>query len=61
MIDDPIEIVMLARHFGEAYLEEKARADKLQATLEMVSQPKCSPIQSRQMKLTPAKIVKSQG
>lgn len=43
MIDDPIEIVMLARHFGEAYLEEKERADKLQATLEMVSKPKCSP------------------
>lgn len=40
---DPIEIVMLARHFGEAYLEEKERADKLQATLEMVSKPKCSP------------------
>lgn len=37
MIDDPIEIVMLARHFGEAYLEEKERADKLKATLEMVS------------------------
>ncbi|CZW18319.1 hypothetical protein [Enterobacter hormaechei] len=43
MIDDPIEIVMLARNFGEAYLEEKERADKLQATLEMVSKPKCSP------------------
>lgn len=43
MIDDPIEIVMLARHFGEAYLEEKERADKLQSTLEMVSKPKCAP------------------
>ncbi|ENL8728946.1 hypothetical protein AB6I73_003906 [Citrobacter amalonaticus] len=47
MIDEPIEIVMLARHFGEAYLAEKNRADKLQETLNMATEPKCSPVMSQ--------------
>ncbi|WP_411512041.1 hypothetical protein QM042_02210 [Escherichia coli] len=37
MIDDPIEIVMLASHFGEAYLEEKQRIFILLLLFKMVS------------------------
>lgn len=43
LFDEPMKILMLARHFGGAYVEEHERANKLQATLDMMSEPKCSP------------------
>lgn len=43
LFEDPMQIVGFAHHLGVHYLTEKDRADKLQATLEMVSKPKCSP------------------
>ncbi|WBM72968.1 hypothetical protein OH773_22250 (plasmid) [Buttiauxella sp. WJP83] len=39
LFDEPMQIVDLAHHLGVHYLAEKERADKLQATLEMVSEP----------------------
>jgi hypothetical protein len=59
MIDEPIEIVMLARHFRRSVSGRAERANKLQATLEMVASRSAHQIQSRQMKPTPAKIGKS--
>jgi len=43
LFDEPMKILMLARHFGGAYVEEQERANKLQATLNMMSEPKCAP------------------
>ncbi|WP_256867681.1 hypothetical protein [Klebsiella pneumoniae] len=43
LFDEPMKILMLARHFGGAYVEEHERANKLQATLDMMSEPKCAP------------------
>lgn len=37
--EEPIQVVALAHHFGVHYLAEKERAKKLQATLDMVSEP----------------------
>lgn len=39
LFDEPMKILMLARHFGGAYVEEQERANKLQATLDMMSEP----------------------
>ncbi|XJM08343.1 hypothetical protein AB2I73_25360 (plasmid) [Escherichia coli] len=36
--EEPTQVVALAHHFGVHYLAEKERADKLQATLDMVSE-----------------------
>ncbi|EPQ3249825.1 hypothetical protein NQL53_006175, partial [Klebsiella pneumoniae] len=36
LFDEPMKILMLARHFGGAYVEEHERANKLQATLDMM-------------------------
>lgn len=55
LFDEPMQIVMLARHLGEAYLVEKDRADKLQATLNMVTEPKCSPVMPRTDESNPSK------
>lgn len=43
LFDEPMKILMLARHFGGAYVEEHERANKLLATLDMMSEPKCAP------------------
>ncbi len=43
LFDEPMKILMVARHFGGAYVEEQERANKLQATLNMMSEPKCAP------------------
>lgn len=43
LFDEPMKILILARHFGGAYVEEHERANKLQATLDMMSEPKCAP------------------
>ncbi|HBL6849867.1 TPA: hypothetical protein LSH25_003874 [Escherichia coli] len=36
--EDPVQVVALAHHFGVRYLAEKDRANKLQATLDMMSE-----------------------
>lgn len=45
--EDPIEIVGLSHHLGVHYLAEKDRADKLQATLEMLSDQKVTKLDEK--------------
>ncbi|WP_116344138.1 hypothetical protein [Enterobacter cloacae] len=47
IFDDPMEIIGLAHHLGVHYLAEKDRADKMQSTLNMVSEQKCAPSASK--------------
>ncbi|ELY2473623.1 hypothetical protein SMB93_004038 [Cronobacter sakazakii] len=47
IFDDPMEIIGLAHQLGVHYLAEKDRADKMQSTLNMVSEQKCAPSASK--------------
>ncbi len=59
--EEPTQIVALAHHFGVHYLAEKERVDKLQATLDMVSETQGTHDGNKVRRLLPAKIVKLPG